>query len=138
MYHSTGSSMMVRRDLTVHLFGVPGQERFSFMWRIIARGMHGYLFIVDSSSEDRVKEAVPMYSFFRDTFPNTPHVVAANKRDYAGAVDLGVVRNILKVPPSIRIQPLIAKDRKSTLLALISLLEDIKMWMTLMEQRTRT
>jgi len=130
--------IMVRRDLVVHLFGVPGQERFSFMWRIIARGMHGYLFIVDSSSLDKVREALPMYSFFRDSFPNTPHVVAANKRDHPNAVDLNVIRGTLKVPPSIRIQPLIAKDRRSTLLALISLLEDIRMWISLLERRSQS
>ncbi|MCG2862955.1 MAG: ATP/GTP-binding protein [Vulcanisaeta sp.] len=118
--------MKVREDLVVHLFGVPGQERFSFMWKIIARGMHGYVFIVDSSSEDRVKEAINMYSFFQENFPNTPHIVAANKQDVPSAVSLNTVRNILKVPYTVKIMPLIATNRRSALLVLVALLEEIR------------
>lgn len=71
----------VRSDLVVHLFGLPGQERFSFLWRGLSRGMHGYILMVDSSSLDTVKESVFVYSFLKEFFPYTPHVVAANKQD---------------------------------------------------------
>ncbi len=118
--------MKVREDLVVHLFGVPGQERFSFMWKIIARGMHGYLFIVDSSSEDRVKEAIGMYSFFRENFPNVPHIIAANKQDVPNAVDLYTIKSILKVPYEIKVMPLIATNKRSALFVLVALLEEIK------------
>lgn len=116
----------VREDLVVHLFGVPGQERFSFMWKIIARGMHGYLFIVDSSSEEKVKEAVGMYSFFRENFPDVPHVVAANKQDMPNAINLYSVKAILKVPYEVKIVPLIATNRRSALFTLVTLLEEIR------------
>ncbi|MFB6470549.1 MAG: ATP/GTP-binding protein [Vulcanisaeta sp. AZ3] len=118
--------MKIREDLVVHLFGTPGQERFSFMWKIISRGMHGYLFIVDSSAEDRVKEALGMYNFFRENFPYTPHVIAANKQDVSGAVSIRAVRSILKIPYEIKVVPLIATNRRSALLTLVMLLEEIK------------
>ncbi|MDT7970504.1 MAG: ADP-ribosylation factor-like protein, partial [Vulcanisaeta sp.] len=118
--------MKIREDFVVHLFGVPGQERFSFMWKIIARGMHGYLFIVDSSSEERVKEAMNMYSFFRDNFPDTPHIIAANKQDLPNAVDIPIIKSILKVPYEVKVMPLIATNRRSALLVLVALLEEIR------------
>ncbi|WP_069807069.1 GTP-binding protein [Vulcanisaeta thermophila] len=121
--------MKVRSDLVVHLFGVPGQERFSFMWKIIARGMHGYLFIVDGSSADRVRDAVNMYMFFRENFPDTPHVVAVNKQDLPNALDVNSVRLLLKVPYYIKVIPLIATSRKSALFALVELLEAIRNYM---------
>ena len=118
--------MKIREDLVVHLFGVPGQERFSFMWKIIARGMHGYLFIIDSSSEERVREAMNMYSFFRENFPNTPHIIAANKQDLPNAVDIPIIKSILKVPYEVKVMPLIATNRRSALLVLVALLEEIR------------
>ncbi|WP_054854390.1 MULTISPECIES: ATP/GTP-binding protein [Vulcanisaeta] len=118
--------MKVREDLVVHLFGIPGQERFSFMWKIIARGMHGYLFIVDSSSEERVKEALGMYNFFRENFPSTPHIIAANKQDIPTAVDTFTIKNILKAPYEVKVMPLIATNRRSALFVLVTLLEEIK------------
>ncbi|WP_052298569.1 GTP-binding protein [Vulcanisaeta moutnovskia] len=121
--------MKVREDLVVHLFGVPGQERFSFMWKIIARGMHGYLFIVDSSSEEKVKESLGMYSFFRENFPSTPHVIAANKQDAPTAVDIFTVKSILKVPYEVKVMPLIATNRRSALFVLVTLLEEIRSYL---------
>ncbi|GAB6947103.1 ATP/GTP-binding protein [Vulcanisaeta sp. JCM 16161] len=121
--------MKVREDLVVHLFGIPGQERFSFMWKIIARGMHGYLFIVDSSSEERVKEALGMYNFFRENFPSTPHVVAANKQDVPTAVDIPTIKSILKIPYEVKVMPLIATNRRSALFVLVTLLEEIRSYL---------
>lgn len=118
--------MKVRDDLIVHLFGIPGQERFSFMWKIIARGMHGYLFIVDSSSEERVKEALGMYNFFRENFQSTPHVVAANKQDMPTAVDIPTIKAILGIPYEVKVMPLIATNRSSALFVLVTLLEEIR------------
>lgn len=121
--------MKVRGDLIVHLFGVPGQDRFSFMWKIIGRGMHGYLFIVDGTGENRVKEALNMYTFFRENFPDTPHIVAINKQDLPNSLDINAVRLILKIPYYVKVVPLVATNRKSALLTLVELLEEIKNYM---------
>ncbi len=126
--------MKVREDLVVHLFGVPGQERFSFMWKIIARGMHGYLFIVDSSSEDKIKEALGMYNFFRENFSSTPHVIAANKQDAPSAVNTSTVKTILKAPYEVKVMPLIATNRRSALFVLVALLEEIKTYLVEMSK----
>lgn len=128
---STGKSTTVAFDygkirvnnIVVHLFGVPGQERFSFLWRIIARGMHAYMFLVDSSSTEAVKSAVFMYDYFTTTFPTTPHIVAANKQDIA-KVSLNEVRSLLGVKPDIKIIPLVATDKSMVLRALITLLDE--------------
>jgi signal recognition particle receptor subunit beta len=38
----------------VRLFGTPGQERFDFMWRVLARNALGIIFLADNSSVDPV------------------------------------------------------------------------------------
>jgi len=111
-------------DIVVHLFGIPGQERFNFLWRIIARGMHAYIFMVDSSSLESVKSAIFMYNYFTSTFPTTPHVVAANKQDIA-KVDINNVRMILGVKPDIKVVPLIAINKKMVLETLVVLLDEV-------------
>ena len=34
-------------DMALYLFGTPGQERFDFMWDIVAKGMLGVIMLVD-------------------------------------------------------------------------------------------
>ncbi len=33
----------------LHLYGTPGQERFSFMWEIVAQGSDGLILLIDAS-----------------------------------------------------------------------------------------
>lgn len=36
----------------VHLYGTPGQERFSFMWEILSEGAMGFVILIDSLRPD--------------------------------------------------------------------------------------
>ena len=38
--------------MKVHLYGTPGQERFSFMWEILSEGAMGFVILVDSVRPD--------------------------------------------------------------------------------------
>lgn len=38
--------------LKVHLYGTPGQERFDFMWDVLAEGTAGVILLADDSSPD--------------------------------------------------------------------------------------
>lgn len=39
-------------DAKVHLYGTPGQERFSFMWDILTLGGLGLVLLIDNARED--------------------------------------------------------------------------------------
>ncbi len=114
-------------DLIVHLFGTPGQFRFSFMWRILARGMHGYILLVDSSRPESVDEAVHVYNFFRK-IKDAPHIIAANKQDVEGCLSPEIIRIMMRIPPSVPVVPLIATDPESVRKALITLVKHMIMW----------
>lgn len=47
----------IDEPIDLHLFGVPGQERFAAMWDIIAEGMDGLIVLVDGSRPDTWDEA---------------------------------------------------------------------------------
>jgi len=63
-------------DLTLYLFGTPGQDRFGFMWNDIVNGALGALVIVDSR---RMDECYPAVDYFEKY--HLPFVVAVNQFD---------------------------------------------------------
>jgi hypothetical protein len=102
----------------VRLFGTPGQRRFGFMLPVLAIGMDGYLFMVDSSDPLSLDEAREMYGFFRSRYPGTAHVIAANKWDRENRMSLEAIRLALRAPNSVPIRPMIAYNRGSVISAL--------------------
>ncbi len=65
-------------DAHVHLFGTPGQERFDFMWDILAAGLAGYVVVVDGSDPSSFAEAGRINQHFA-TLTDAPSVIAVNK-----------------------------------------------------------
>jgi small GTP-binding protein len=81
---------------TVHLFGTPGQTRFSFMWEILANEMNGFIVLVDSTDTPSFPEAAELIEQFSG-FVDVPHVVVANKIDLDGAASVDEVRSGTRV-----------------------------------------
>lgn len=50
----------------VHLYGTPGQERFSFMWDILAMGGIGFVLLIDNTRPDPLADM----EFYLDKFGN--------------------------------------------------------------------
>ena len=65
-------------EITLFLYGVPGQERFSFMWDIVADGMDGLIVLVDATDEHTWPQAATVGRHFLRRRP-TPAIVAANR-----------------------------------------------------------
>ena len=72
----------------VRLYGVPGQERFDFMWRILERRALGLLLLIDSASHDPLGDL----EFYLTAFQSLGQ---------RGAIVVGVTRRDLKPAPSI-------------------------------------
>lgn len=109
-------------DLSVYLFGTPGQERFDFMWEILSEGMLGYVVIVDMAREESIEEAGRIVRFFQEV-ADTPYVIAANKIGSGVQDGLGDrVREGLGVPNDIRVVPCDARNRESVKNVLLNLL----------------
>ena len=75
-----GKLTLVDDDLIVELslFGTPGQQRFNFMWDVLAQGMDGYVVLVDLSRPESFEEAAGIIQHFRG-ISKAPFVVGANK-----------------------------------------------------------
>ena len=108
----------------VRLFGTPGQERFSFLWKTLSIGMDGYILMIDSGDLESVKEAEKIYKFFRRSAPRTPHVIAVNKYDKPGfKVGCEDIRKLLEVPPMIPVKATMAINYNSALSLINTLLK---------------
>jgi uncharacterized protein len=63
----------------LYMFGTPGQDRFDFMWDVLAEGMDGYILMVDlARGEEALSEAAGILRHFRE-MSNAPFVVGANR-----------------------------------------------------------
>jgi signal recognition particle receptor subunit beta len=49
----------------VHLYGTPGQERFSFMWEILSEGAMGFVILIDSARPDPMADFELYVNAFR-------------------------------------------------------------------------
>ena len=95
----------------IRLFGTPGQDRFDFMHGLLADGMDGFIFLVDSTGRSGFKEAARLLALFKK-FDKVPYLLAANKSDRQG---LGPeeIRTALKLPKKQPIVSCVATDKAS-------------------------
>jgi uncharacterized protein len=61
------------------LYGVPGQSRFQFMWRIVARGVVGLVFLVDNSRPDPCADLRGFLDEFAELLQHTVAVVGVGR-----------------------------------------------------------
>jgi signal recognition particle receptor subunit beta len=105
-------------DLTLYLFGTPGQDRFGFMWNDIVHGALGALVIVDSR---RMDDCYPAVDYFEKH--HLPFVVAVNQFDGNLAHDLGAIRWALAVGDHVPVIVFDARSKVSVRDALIVVLD---------------
>jgi len=84
-------------DLTLYLFGTPGQPRFWFLWDDMVRGTLGAVVLVDSRS---LAGSFPAVSYF-ESRGDLPFVVVVNRFDGQLYHDLPEIRDALRLSPSV-------------------------------------
>ena len=119
-----GKLTLVDEDIIVELslFGTPGQQRFSFMWDVLAEGMDGYLVLVDLSRPETFAECAAIITHFR-AISDAPFVIGAN-RDSGDEPALAALAESLGAGGA----PVIvgdATDRESAREMLLALLEAV-------------
>jgi len=89
--------------VAVDLFGTPGQERFEFMLDILKKDTFGVVLLVDSTDPQSFSRALEMLHHVRKEA--IPYVIAANKQDVGGALSIGEIRKLMKLPEDVPIIP---------------------------------
>ena len=115
------------RSVALYLFGLPGQERFSFMWDDLSYGALGAVVLADVR---RLSDCFPSVNYFEAL--RLPFVVAINCFDTAPRYEADEIRAALDLDPGVPVVLCDARDVASVKLVLIKLVE------TLSASRSRT
>ena len=105
-------------DLVLYVFGVPGQQRFHFLWPDLSRGAIGAVVLVDTR---RIEDSFASVDWFERM--GLPFVVGVNCFTDAPRYTVADVREALAVRPEVPVLLCDARDRESTKQALIALVE---------------
>ena len=111
----------------VHLYGTPGQERFSFMWDILTIGGIGLVLLVDNAREDPLADMEFYLKAFKKFIDRHPVVIGVTRMDVnprpglysfqTRLAEMGINAPIFEVDARER------KDIKVMLLALMAVLD---------------
>ena len=101
-------------DLSLFLFGTPGQRRFEVMWEILSEGMIGFICLVNASDERSVEESSHILDQFRQ-YADVPYVIGVSHLDEQSEdpeVVFNKVRQALEVPETVQVIPVDPRDRE--------------------------
>ncbi len=99
-------------DTNVHLFGTPGQVRFDFMRDILAKGMHGFVFLIDSADATTLHKVAETFTLFKN-HANIPYILVANKADI-GNLSVVEIRKQLNLAEDVMVVSCNGLDKHST------------------------
>ncbi|MFE9746742.1 ATP/GTP-binding protein [Saccharothrix saharensis] len=105
-------------ELVLYLFGAPGQQRFTRVWKDIAYGSLGALVLVDTRRLEQSFEVMSLLEELR-----IPYAVAVNSFDGAPAFPAEELRDALDLLPGTPLMSCDARDVTSSTQALVTLVE---------------
>ncbi|RCV53295.1 GTP-binding protein [Marinitenerispora sediminis] len=106
-------------DLTLYLFGTPGQQRFWFMWDDLVRGALGAVILVDTR---RLEDSFQAIDYFEKQY-RLPFLIAVNSfaDEYQYSAD--ELRDALDLGPEVPVMQCDARQRESVAQVLIRLVK---------------
>lgn len=107
-------------QVTVYMFGTPGQDRFWFMWDEIAGGALGAIILADAR---RIHESFAAIDYFENR--EIPFIIAVNH--FAGAAEYKIeeIQYALDIPAHIPTIIGDARDRESCKYMLVTLVDSL-------------
>jgi uncharacterized protein len=110
----------ISERLVLYLFGVPGQDRFWFMWDELSYGALGAVVLADVR---RLRDCFPSVNYFETR--GLPFIVAINCFDDAPHYDAEEVRIALDLDPDVPTLLCDARELDSVKRVLVTLVESI-------------
>lgn len=114
----------VSDDISIYLFGTPGQERFEFMWEDLLLGSHGVIVMLDRSDWKSVMHGKKFLDYYASR-TSIPMVVVANKSDKEDILPTNLIGNFLDLDPSVQVLEASANDKNSAKSALYMVIEQL-------------
>ena len=109
-------------DVKLHLFGLPGQYRFNFLWETLFTGADVGIFLIDRSDKSKWPELFRQILLFKQKNPQVPIIIATNKNKFSNVISMKEVKEFLKTLGTFPIYQVEANDYDS----IITFLQEIK------------
>ncbi|WP_374416161.1 GTP-binding protein [Ectopseudomonas oleovorans] len=80
----------------LRLYGTPGQQRFAFMWKILAQGALGLVILIDNSRPDPLQDLRDYLQGFAGLIHDTGCVVGVGRMEQCAQPDLDAHAEVLQ------------------------------------------
>ncbi|MEO6532706.1 MAG: ATP-binding protein [Pseudolysinimonas sp.] len=117
--------ILVDGDEKVRLYGIPGQQRFSFMWSILKKRAKGMILLVNADNPDPIAEMIFFLDEFRELYDRGGVVIGISRADVVVGPTLNEFSEALErtnpglVIPVFTVDPRDRDQMENVLLALI-------------------
>jgi uncharacterized protein len=112
-------------NMTLHLYGTPGQSRFDFMWDMLVTKAHAFVLLVAAHRPEEFRSARQIMAFIHQRV-NIPMLLGVTHTDCQGAwsiEDVGFAMGCSNQDSPFPVIAVDANDRESVIQALIALVE---------------
>lgn len=79
----------------IHLYGTPGQDRFNFMWQILAKDGIGLVLLINKDHPEPLAQLDHYLTAFTDFISQTGVVIGLTKSDVKDSHDISLFQNYL-------------------------------------------
>ena len=127
-------------DLTLFIFGTPGQRRFEVMWEILSEGMLGFILLVHAIDERSVEEASHILDTFRE-YADVPYVIGVSHLDEMDEdrdEAIAKVREVLEIPEHVAVLACDPREREDVKALVLEILVGVMKRLELAEGGART
>ncbi len=119
--------LTIDKELVLHLYATPGQERFNFIYPILIQNAIALIILGDVTDKNSIKDIIKYYRSF-DKLKKLPTVIALTKTDLPNRLPDYEVDKILEEVPSyipiVRINATDKENVKNTVLFALEQLEE--------------
>jgi len=121
--------MRLKDDTIIHLYGTPGQDRFSFMWDIIGVGSMGAIILINNNSENPLAQLDNYIKAFNSKFNSRCIVVGITCTDLCSKPNISAYRkHVGKYDNKIPIYTLDARNGEMVRILVRTLLYRLDPW----------
>jgi small GTP-binding protein len=140
-----GQKTLLYDDLQVTFYDLGGNSKFRSVWQRFYAELWGFLWVIDSSDENRFEESIQVLESVRShrMMTDKPFVILLNKQDLAGAVNASDLRSKCNLGDDIHIFETVVieiqdgKCSEAVTIAVSNLLDRIVLKYSTLESQTR-
>ncbi|MDW8178384.1 MAG: hypothetical protein RMI89_07585 [Gloeomargarita sp. SKYBB_i_bin120] len=107
------------QQMSLHVYGTPGQERFDFMWDILIRYAHAYILLIPGHQPSAFRKARRILTFMEQRV-KLPYLVGVTHLDLPEAWPLSYVALAAGVHPALTLE--VNATRKESVVAALAAL----------------